>query len=83
MTVLSMIVVETEGGGGVTSEGPGWVEGEVREDGDGEGELVAAEKKCWKCRDTIGRKTSSLSQSRIRMRYGNRDSQNATWGTEY
>ena len=85
MTVFSIIVVETGGGGGASEarSDNDWVEeeeeeGEVEEGEEREGEFAAAQKNRRKCRDMIGRKTSSWSQSRLRMTYGNKDSQNDT-----
>ena len=80
MTVFNMIVVETEGGGGVTdSRSEDWGEEEEEEEGEeGEGGFAATEKNRRKCRDMIGRYSSSWFQSRLRMRYGNRASQNDT-----
>ena len=80
MTVFNMIVVETEGGGEVTdSRSEDWGEEEEEEEGEeGEGGFAATEKNRRKCRDRIGRYSSSWFQSRLRMRYGNRASQNDT-----
>ena len=56
MTVFNMIVVETEGGGGVAdSRSEDWGEGEEEEEGEGEGGFAAIEKNRRKCRDMIGR----------------------------
>ena len=55
----------------------------VGEGEEGERPVAAAAKKCRKCCDMIGLYTSSLSQRRFRMRYGNMDSQNDTYGTEW
>ena len=57
MTVFNMIVVETEGGGGVAdSRSEDWGEGEEEEEeGEGEGGFAATEKNRRKCRDMIGR----------------------------
>ena len=55
MTVFSMIVVETAGGGKVTEWSDDCVDRGEREEGEGGArELAAAEKNDRKCRDMIG-----------------------------